>query len=55
MENGRAVLTFNSVDVGLEVQVLIQISDTSQVLYSGMSDFFVVSSQGNSVPVELKR
>lgn len=55
LENGRAVLSFNTVDVGLEVQILIQISDTSQVLYSGMSDFFVVSSQGNSVPVELKR
>lgn len=55
LENGRAVLTFNTVDVGLEVQILIQISDTSQVLYSGSSDFFEVSRQGNTVSVDLKR
>ena len=55
LENGRAVLSFNTVDVGLEVQVLIQISDTSQVLYSGRSDFFEVSPEGNTVSVDLKR
>ena len=55
LENGRAVLSFNTVDVGLEVQILIQVSDTSQVLYSGRSDFFEVSPEGNTVSVDLKR
>lgn len=55
LENGRAVLSFNTVDVGLEVQILIQISDASQVLYSGRSDFFEVSPEGNTVSVDLKR
>ena len=55
LENGRAVLSFNTVDFGLEVQILIQVSDTSQVLYSGRSDFFEVSPEGNTVSVDLKR
>lgn len=53
--NGQASLSFQEITVGMTVYVKIQVSDASQVLYSGRSDFFEVSPEGNTVSVDLKR
>ena len=54
--DGRGNISFTSVEIHMNVRVLIQVYDTNDaILYSGVSDFFVVVPEGNVVPVELQR
>lgn len=54
--DGRGNISFASVEIHMNVRVLIQVYDTNDViLYSGVSDFFVVVPEVNVVPVELQR
>lgn len=54
--DGRGNISFASVEIHMNLRVLIQVYDTNDaILYSGVSDFFVVVPEVNVVPVELQR
>lgn len=54
--DGRGNISFTSVEIHMNVRVLIQVYDTNDIiLYSGVSDFFVVVPEVNVVPMELQR
>lgn len=53
--DGRGNISFASVEIHMNVRVLIQVYDTNDIiLYSGVSDFFVVVPEVNVVPMELQ-
>ena len=54
--DGRGNISFASVEIHMNVRVLIQVYNTNDaILYSGVSDFFVVVPEVNVVPMELQR
>ena len=53
--DGSGIISFTPVEIQMNVRVLIQVyNNDDAILYSGVSDFFVVAPAVNFVPVELQ-